>query len=172
MGQKPVTSAVPPKLTYKNVHSVVCKHTRSLDNGGKPVSHTLPADLRLPSQVHSVTSSAAFLTPPESSLEARSRSYSLLFCGFAFSEISTFPRREFVKRIFCVFSQTPLFLYVISQWDTTGTPHRADSPRTSGCGRCSARGRTAPADGRNRTTPPGRAAFSGRSPPLPGPSRS
>lgn len=92
MGQKPVTSAVPPKLTYKNVHSVVCKHTRSLGNGGIPVSHTLPADLRLPSQVHSATSFAALLTPPESSLEARSRSYSLLFCGFAFSEISIFPR--------------------------------------------------------------------------------
>lgn len=92
MGQKPVTSAVPPKLTYKNVHSVVCKHTRSHDNGGNPVSHTLPADLRLPSQVHSVTSFAALLTPPESSLEARSRSYSLLFCGFTFSEISIFSR--------------------------------------------------------------------------------
>ena len=47
---------------------------------------------RLPSQVHSATSFAALLTPPESSLEARSRSYSLLFCGFAFSEISIFSR--------------------------------------------------------------------------------
>ena len=165
MGQKPVTSAVPPKLTYKNVHSVVCKHTRSLDNGGNPVSHTLPADLRLPSQVHSATSSAAFLTPPESSLEARSRSYSLLFCGFAFSEISIFPTLRICQVDFLFFLKVLLFLYVISQWDTTGTPRRADSPHTSGCAPCSARGRTAPAGGRNRTTPPGRAAFSGRSPP-------
>lgn len=159
MGQKPVTSAVPPKLTYKNVHSVVCKHTRSLDNGGNPVSHTLLSDLRLPSQVHSATSFAALLTPPESSLEARSRSYSLLFCGFAFYG-------ENLSSGFSVFFlKVLLFLYVISQWDTTGTPHRADSPRTSDCAPCSARGRTAPADGRNRRIPPGRAAFSGRSPP-------
>lgn len=165
MGQKPVTSAVPPKLTSKNVHSVVCKHTRSHDNGGNPVSHTLPADLRLPSQVHSATSFAAFLTPPESSLEARSRSYSLLFCGFAFLT-SVYSNDENLSSGFSAFFlKVLLFLYVISQWDTTGTPRRADSPRIWDCGRCSARDRTAPADGRNRTTPPGRAAFSGRSPP-------
>ena len=171
MGQKPVTSAVPPKLTYKNVHSVVCKHTRSHDNGGNPVSHTLPADLRLPSQVHSATSSAAFLTPPESSLEARSRSYSLLFCGFALT--SVYSNDENLSSGFSMFFlKVLLFLYVISQWDRTGTPRRADSPRTSGCAPCSARGRTAPAGGRSRTIPPGRAAFAGRSPPLPGLSRS
>lgn len=165
MGQKPVTSAVPPKLTYKNVHSVVCKHTRSHGNGGNPVSHTLPADLRLPSQVHSVTSSAALLTPPESSLEARSRSYSLLFCGLLFLKSVYSHGENLSSGFFAFFLKVLLFLYVISRWDTTGTPHRADSPHTSGCAPCSARGRTAPADGRNRTTPPGRAAFSGRSPP-------
>ena len=164
MGQKPVTSAVPPKLTYKNVHSVVCKHTRSLDNGGNPVSHTLLSDLRLPSQVHSVTSFAALLTPPESSLEARLALTHSCSAVLQFLK-SVYSHGENLSSGFSAFFlKVLLFLYVISQWDTTGTPHRADSPHTSGCGRCSARGRTAPADGRNRTTPPGRAAFSGRSP--------
>ena len=165
MGQKPVTSAVPPKLTYKNVHSVVCQHTRSHGNGGNPVSHTLPADLRLPSQVHSVTSSLLSSHHRKALWKhglalTHSCSAVLLFLKSVYSH-----GENLSSGFFAFFLKALLFLYVISQWDTTGTPHRADSPHTSGCGRCSARGRTAPAGGRNRTTPPGRAAFSGRSPP-------
>ena len=166
MGQKPVTSAVPPKLTYKNVHSVMCKHTRSHDNGGNPVSHTLLSDLRLP-----LTSpfSNVLCCFPHTTGKLSGSTVSLLLTlvlRFCFFLKSVYSHDENLSSGFSMFFlKVLLFLYVISQWDRTGTPRRADSPRTSGCGRCSARGRTAPAGGRNRTTPPGRAAFSGRSPP-------
>lgn len=165
MGQKPVTSAVPPKLTYKNVHSVVCKHTRSLGNGGIPVSHTLPADLRLPSQVLQqrpllLSSHHRKALWKRGLALTHSCSAVLLFLKSVYSH-----GENLSSGFFAFFLKVPPFLYVILRWDRTGTPRRADSPRTSDCAPCSARGRTVPAGGRNRTTPPGRAAFSGRSPP-------
>ena len=126
MGQKACYFCGTTQIDVQNVLSVVCKHTRSLDNGGIPVSHTLLSDLR------------AALTSPFSNVLCCSPHHhrkALWKHGLALTHScsavllflkSVYSRdEEFVKWIFYVFFSKPYFFSMLFR-DGIGRAHRAE----------------------------------------------
>ena len=139
-------------------------HTLPMITAGIPSAILSCPDLGLPSQVRCPTSSAAFLC---TRLSENTVSLLLtLVLRFCFSD-QYIPTMRICQVDFLYFSQSPTFLYVILQWI-----RRAHRTRRTTLAPGAAGGAVLAAEQHQPVAKSddsaGRAAFSGRSPPLPG----